>query len=250
MAWFTAYEKVQPYVVRIETMAGFGTGFLFAYNKGSSVAAIATASHVIVTAVDWKQAIKIWHPASKKTVYLEHDNRAAWLDRKHDAATILVTANLFKFPSDVLPLVPEDKVKKIGVEVAWVGFPHLEKSKICFFSGSISAHVSAGDSYLIDGVAINGVSGGPVFDDMGKEPPQLVGVVSAYLANRQWSESLPGLLQAQDLTPFHESIKRLKSIDEAKQQEQEEQKEVEQAKQGPEPAPPASPQQPLDKPTS
>ncbi len=53
MAWFTAYEKVQPYVVRIETMAGFGTGFLFAYNKDSSVAAIATASHVIVTAVDW-----------------------------------------------------------------------------------------------------------------------------------------------------------------------------------------------------
>jgi Trypsin-like peptidase domain len=224
-------------------MAGFGTGFLFAHNKDSSVAAITTASYVVVTALDWRQPVKIWHPRSKKTVYLEQDDRAAWVDRKHDAATILVTSKIFKFPPDVLPLVPERKIKRIGSEVAWLGFPHLEKSKICFFSGAISAHVGAGDSYLIDGVAINGVSGGPVFDDAGKTP-QLVGVVSAYVASRRWGESLPGLLQAQDLTPFHDTIKRLKSIDEAIEQEQEQQKRVEQSKQGPEPAQSSPPREP------
>jgi hypothetical protein len=156
MAWHVAYEKVRPHVVRIESMNGFGTGFLFAYTKPHTIAAIATASHVIASAVDWQQPMKIWHPASKKTVYLEKEHRAVWLDRQHDAATILVPANLFQFPSDVLSLVPKRKVKKIGAEVGWVGFPHLERTKICFFSGPISAHIGVRDSYLIDGVAING----------------------------------------------------------------------------------------------
>jgi hypothetical protein len=82
------------------------------------------------------------------------------------------------------------------------------------------------------------VSGGPVFDDVKDQSPQLVGVVSSYVANRQWGESLPGLLQAQDLTAFHESIQKLRTIDEAKEKEQEEQKQLEQSKQQPPATPP------------
>ena len=116
MAWHIAYEKVRPYVVRIETMEGFGTGFLFAYNKTHTIAAIATASHVIASAVDWKQPLKIWHPESNKIAYSEDDDRASWLDRKHDAATILVPSRLFKFPADVLPLVPEGRVRRLELK--------------------------------------------------------------------------------------------------------------------------------------
>jgi hypothetical protein len=43
--------------------------------------------------------------------------------------------------------------------------------------------------YLVDGVAINGVSGGPVFDDR----CHLAGLVSAYLPNRVApNTTLPG----------------------------------------------------------
>ena len=236
MQWFLAYEKIRPYVVRIETVEGFGTGFLFAYNKDHSVAALATASHVIETAADWRQAIKVWHPESKETLYLQVDDRAIWLDRKHDAASILIGGNALKLPSAVLPLLQADKVKKIGVEVGWVGFPRLAPHQICFFSGAVSAHLSAEDSYLIDGVAINGVSGGPVFSELKDATPELIGVVSAYMANRRSGESLPGLLQAQDLTAFHEHIEKLKSLDEAKEKEQEEQKQIEQKEQPPQSA--------------
>ena len=231
MHWYDAYAKIRPYVVRISTIDGFGTGFLFAYNKTRSLAAVATASHVIERAVDWRQPLKIWHPASKTTSHLEEKDRAAWLDAKHDAATMLIPAARIDFPKEVLPLVPQDKVKRIGVEVGWVGFPHLAPNNICFFSGAISANVGLDDSYLIDGVAINGVSGGPVFDDV----TQLVGVVSAYMANRRPGESLPGLLQAQDLTAFHDSIQKIKSLDEAKEQEKKgaEEKQAEASKQSP-----------------
>jgi hypothetical protein len=98
MAWHQAFGQVRPYVVRIETMNGLGTGFLFGYNKAHSVAALATAAHVIDAATEWKQPMKIWHSASKNTLYLEEENRVAWLDRTHDAAPILdaLTDSLFQ----------------------------------------------------------------------------------------------------------------------------------------------------------
>jgi len=231
MPWHQAYDKIRPYVVRIETMEGFGTGFLFAYNKDHSLAALATASHVIEDAADWKQPIKVWHPDSNATLYLEEGNRVDWLDRAHDAATILIGGDDLKLPSEVLPLLQADKVKKIGVEVGWVGFPRLAPKKICFFSGTISAHLADEDSYLIDGVAINGVSGGPVFSQK-EATPEIIGVVSAYMANRRLGESLPGLLQAQDLTAFHEHIQKVKSLDDAKQKKDEAQKQIQQKNQG------------------
>ena len=230
MAWDQAFGQVRPYVVRIETMGGLGTGFLFGYNKAHSVAAFATAAHVIDTATEWKQPIKICHWVSKKTLYLEEANRVAWLDRTYDAATILIPAGTLELPSEVLPLLAANKVKKIGVELGWVGFPALAPQKMCFFSGVVSAHIGATDTYLIDGVAINGVSGGPVFCEQKGSSPELIGVVSAYMANRRMGESLPGLLQAQDLTAFHEHIPKIRDFGEAKEKEQEAQKKIEQAK--------------------
>jgi len=226
MAWYEAYEKIRPYVVRIETMDGFGTGFLFAYNKDHSVAALATASHVIEGATDWKQPVKVWHPDSKKTLYLEEDHRVAWLDRVHDAASILISGDALKLPAEVLPLLQADRAKRIGVEVGWVGFPRLAPTKICFFSGAVSARLAAKASYLIDGVAINGVSGGPVFSELKNAIPEIIGVVAAYMANRRSGESLPGLLQARDLTAFHKHIQKIKSLDDAKEKERQAQKQI------------------------
>ena len=79
------------------------------------------------------------------------------------------------------------------------------------------------DSYLIDGVAINGVSGGPVFVSQ-KGLPELIGSVSAYILNRQQGDTLPGLLRAQDVSPFYQTINTFRSFDEAQEKQEEEQR--------------------------
>jgi hypothetical protein len=86
---------------------------------------------------------------------------------------------------------------------------------MCFFSGTVSAWQPAKKSYLIDGVAINGVSGGPVFHCPDPEKPQIIGSVSTYHANRATGETLPGLLRAQDVSHFHAAAARIRNIDEA-----------------------------------
>ena len=70
-------------------------------------------------------------------------------------------------------------------------------------------------AYLIDGVAIHGVSGGPVFFLTDTDGVQIVGIVSAYQANRATGESLPGLLIAQDVSHFHNLESRIQSMKKA-----------------------------------
>jgi hypothetical protein len=73
-------------------------------------------------------------------------------------------------------------------------------------------------AYLVDGVAINGVSGGPAFH-LGEHFPIIIGVVSAYIANRVTGETLPGMCVVGDVTRFHEVINHFKSMEEAKKKE-------------------------------
>lgn len=225
MSWLQQYKVVRKYLVRIETQQGSGTGFLFGYNGAKTIAAIATASHVIEEASDWKQPIRLIHYDSGEEVFLTDSDRAILLDRKHDSATILIKGNALKFPEETLPLLAADKYKSVGAEVAWMGFPSVAYPDLCFFTGHVSAFFGSNDYYLIDGVAINGVSGGPVFslykvDD--KETAQIIGTVSAYISNRVRGDTLPGLLRAQDISPFHATLQGFKDLDEARQKEEEE----------------------------
>jgi hypothetical protein len=68
---------------------------------------------------------------------------------------------------------------------------------------------------LIDGVAIHGVSGGPVFYRPAPDRVMTIGCVSAYQANRVGGEALPGLLRAQDVWHFHDVAAKVRSRDEA-----------------------------------
>lgn len=221
MSWQKAYEKIKPYMIRIESESGFGTGFLFAYTANNSLVAFATACHVVEDVEEWKKPLKIKHYASEKTIYLESKDRVILIDKQRDTATILVRSDVFDLPKVTLPLLPPDKVKKVGVSLGWTGFPSLSPQNLCFFSGVVSFYNLADESYLIDGVAINGVSGGPVFSEFGDSPPQIVGVISAYISNRRDGGSLPGLLKAQDLAILHKHISSLKSFNEAKQEKSE-----------------------------
>ncbi|MDP3057370.1 MAG: hypothetical protein Q8N37_02510 [bacterium] len=127
-----------------------------------------------------------------------------------------------------LSLISKGHTVKQGVEVGWCGFPSVAIDQLCFFAGYISCPIRQEESYLVDGVAINGVSGGPAFyiDPLTKEP-KFFGVISAYRANRATGEALPGLCIVRSVNSYQSTLEQINSIEEAKRKEEEEKKKLE-----------------------
>lgn len=218
-----------PYVFTVETPNGSGTGFFFAYNETRTIVAVATAAHVVERAFDWRLPIKLRHHVSQKEVFLDHGERVVLLDRQRDSASIMFQrARLadLALPDDPPDMIDPTKYKRIGSEVGWVGYPSVAFPHLCFFTGRISGFITSDDAYLIDGVAINGVSGGPVFAEGGSDKLHVIGTVSAYLPNRVRGDALPGLLRSQDITAFQETIKTIRSLDEARRKQAEDKTEA------------------------
>ena len=133
-------------------------------------------------------------------------------------------ASTIKLPSTPIPLLPSNAQLAIGAEVGWLGYPALAPSDLCFFGGRISAKQESTHAYLLDGVAINGVSGGPVLYSTQTEGIQIVGTVSAYMSNRTTGSSLPGLAVAKDVSHFHDTMRYVRSMDEAREKKREQEK--------------------------
>jgi hypothetical protein len=218
MKWSTYLQRIFPYIVSIETPDGSGTGFLFIYNKTKTIAGFATAAHVVDHADEWKEPIKLVHSITKKELFVTDEKRVIFLDLPRDSASIMLFDDFnIGLPRDTLPLIEANKTLRIGAEVGWLGFPSIAYPNLCFFTGRISARLDKYDSYLIDGVAINGVSGGPVIHiPTGTSSPRIIGTVTRYMPNRIYGDTLPGLLRVQDVTSFHNTIEALKSMDEAR----------------------------------
>lgn len=225
MDWNQIVEKITPSIVKIETPDCHGTGFLCFYNEEQRLlCGIATANHVVESAERWLQPIRIHHAGSQAPAFLKESDRVIFSDPQRDSAVIVMKASNLKLPEHPIQLRPPEDRLLIGDEVGWLGFPGMV-SELCFFSGNISARLDAGHAYLIDGVAINGVSGGPVLYRHATEGLQIVGTISAYMANRATGESLPGLSVARDVSHLHDTTRHLKSMDDAirKKREQESQ---------------------------
>jgi len=214
--WYGAVEVIEPHVVRILTPRGAGTGFLVACSPKGDLIALATAAHVIEHAHSWEDPIRIEHTKTGQAVLLKTEDRAVFIEAGQDTAAIVVSADKLPFPKEALPLAPEKKHLKVGNDIGWLGFPAISSTNLCFFGGRISAWISG--AYLVDGVAINGVSGGPAFH-LTAAGPVVIGVVSAYVPNRATGESLPGLAVVRDVTQYHEIVKEFKSLAEAKKEE-------------------------------
>lgn len=226
MNWDEIVEHVAPHVVKLETPNGFGTGFVCLYNQSKSMCGIATAAHVVSYANDWEQPIRIRHHSSGKSVLIKENERIVMVDEASDSALVMFSSSALDLPAVPLSLLPHDKHLSIGMNIGWLGFPGIDSETLCFFSGSISAHKQKQKyaSYLIDGVAINGVSGGPVFFSSETAGVQVVGTVSGYMPNRATGDSLPGLLVAQDVSHFHEVARFIKSVDEERKKKDESEK--------------------------
>ena len=216
-----AYEVIRQSVAKIETPQGSGTGFLVSNGKNKKICGIATASQVIHHAHLWQEPILITHETSQKSNFLHHSQRAVLSDPNADIGSITFVRGGIEFPENPIEITPLNRYLRIGSEVFWVGYPAVApQSTLCLFSGKISFWRQAEKVYLIDGVAINGVSGGPVFTVI-EGNIIIIGIISAYIPNRTTGEALPGLSIARDVTSLHNEINKFKSFDEAKEKEAE-----------------------------
>jgi hypothetical protein len=214
--WDAAIRIISPHVVRVETPTGYGTGFLAFYNYDGSWCGIATAAHVVSHADEWQEPIRIRSgDPSKSPRFLKADERVIFLDYPTDSAIVLFLKGELELPEVPIALLPMEEPCAIGVDIGWLGYPTIEPNTLCFFAGTVSARQTDRKAYLVDGVAINGVSGGPVFHCPDPDKVLIIGCVSAYHANRATGEALPGLLRAQDVSHFHGVAQFVRSMDEA-----------------------------------
>lgn len=130
----------------------------------------------------------------KKTIFIKQEERVIYRDWKTDSAVILFLKGDLQLPESPVALLPMGTLIDIGAEVGWLGFPSVAPHNLCFFSGNVSARQEFRNAYLIDGVAINGVSGGPVLHLTGTEGVQIVGTVSALVLIEQLAKHCPDLL--------------------------------------------------------
>ena len=214
--WRKAIEIVKPYVVKIDTLYGSGTGFLCAYTGNKLFCGIATAAHVVSESLLCKKSIRIQHFISGETKLLYASDRSIILDAKLDTAVILFEKGKIPFPEDTLTFISEKRALKAGNEIGWVGFPSVSPNDLCFFIGRISCWKNDSRTYLVDGVAINGVSGGPVFF-ISTNGIKVVGSVTAYLPNRVGAT--PGLSMVSHAEQFQIVIKTIKNMEDAKRKE-------------------------------
>jgi hypothetical protein len=197
MNWQASFDVIRQHVVRVETPTGAGTGFLAFYNHDRSWCGIATAAHVVRHEEQWQLPICIRAEAAPATeIFVEAGYRKIYLDRDTDSAIILFPKGELQLPDNPLPLMPISEPCGIGAKVGWVGYPSIARDNLCFFSGTVSAKPSP-NSYLIDGVSISGLSGGPVFHCSDPTSVQIVGCVLGYLP-----AAMLGLIRAQDVSHF------------------------------------------------
>jgi len=225
MNWDALISEISPHVVRISTPTGYGTGFLAFYNHDASWCGIATAAHVVAHADEWQQPIRITVEGNGSTICLGSNDRIIFLDRPRDSAVVFFVKGNLNLPQVPITLLPANDRCAVGSEVGWLGYPEIDSEQLCFFAGTVSARKDITNAYLIDGVAINGVSGGPVFHGHDVPHIQIVGSTSAYFPNMRGGQALPGLMRAQDISHFQDSANKIQSTDqEAKQRFEEEQR--------------------------
>jgi hypothetical protein len=107
--WHILVEKITPYVVKIETPTGHGTGFLCLYNDTQTLCGIATAHHVVQDADEWLQPIRIRHHQSNKTLLLREQNRLIMADPDTDSAVVLFEPGVLDLPKELIELLPSDR---------------------------------------------------------------------------------------------------------------------------------------------
>lgn len=207
-------------MVRIETPGGHGTGFIVKPPPEGKLTTIATANHVIDHADIWRQPMNITHFPSGKQVFLDVNSRVVNRNVPRDMAIVQFSGEGHAFPEPTLPFVgASDRINE-GAAIGWLGYPSIASMNLCFFYGHISAWLENDEAYLVDGVAIHGVSGGPSFILDINDQPIIVGLVTEYRPNMATGNALPGVSLVRAINPLlkfyaemEENIKKAKVQD-------------------------------------
>ncbi len=158
-------------------------------------------------------SITMGHEGSGKPLELTREKRRLQLDSGADTAALVFENETFELPSDLVPLIPAEKFLMPGAAVGWLGYPDVWSEQLCFFGGRVSCYSESEHAYLLDGVSIDGLSGGPVFHLAPDGEPVIIGVLSEYISNRTPRGPLPGLSMARDVFRFHALVEQFRSWD-------------------------------------
>lgn len=216
-SWDDVIDQVKTHIFHIETPGSSGTGFMIVSAADRSLCGIATAGHVVEYADRWHQPIQVTHYSSGRQVLLQPDTRGVFNHEALDVAAIAFDPKGIPIPAIALELSTKDKYLRVGNEVGWLGFPSVAPQELCFFSGRISAFLDSQGAYLVDGVAINGVSGGPAFTKNVDQTVTVIGVLTAYLPNVASGEILPGLSLATTVSEYYDVITSFDSVEDARE---------------------------------
>lgn len=221
-AWHNAVSLMSSNLVKIENCSCVGSGVLFQLPVGARYnRCVLTAHHVIEKALATKGPIVIT-PENDRKSQLTVSKWAIVDNEPHDHAIVMFNVSA-SFPAlcpyDTLPAT---KSFKPGVEIGWMGYPGLRLLKgappnvACFSHGYISAYLAQEQAYLIDGVSIHGMSGGPAFVCNDNGSIVLAGIVTNYFANRRPDGTvLPGMAMfrtIKSIQKYYESERARNSV--------------------------------------
>ena len=178
--WSRLVEEIKPYIVKIETPHGSGTGFQIGEDAKWAYAITVTAHHVIAFAEEWRLPIKITRETPSESLELPPAAPGGSRIRRtrQDASSLFLPV---KRHLPQITLHPASL--PVGTEVGWLGYPgSVSGGKLAFFSGRISVVLHEERNYLLDGVVLPGVSGGPVFTERDGRIA-IVGLVTSHIPN-------------------------------------------------------------------
>jgi hypothetical protein len=200
--WALPIREISSYVVLIDTPTARGTGTIILPPPGSTRLCIVTAFHVIAHAYRWHEPIKVEHFSCPNGVFLEYADRRITKNEDKDQAIIEFDSKEIKKPEKDISLIEQENRLLEGVEIGWLGYPGIADRTLCFFHGYISAWLESEEAYLVDGVAINGVSGGPAFLQDDKDQTTIVGLLTEYRPNIASGNILPGVSLVRGINPL------------------------------------------------
>jgi len=195
-SWSELIPKLEPLIYRVRAGDSLGTAFVIAVTgegDGGRHTMLVTAWHVVQDVVQTNELLDLVRSDGVLVSALAAGPIAIYPvgPPECDTALMLVSTGEPLVSPDVLLPMPLETMLPRGADLGWLGFPGLVYPELCFFRGVVSGYQETPPVYLVDGVAINGVSGGPAFDRTGL----LVGLVSAYVPNQvDHGTTLPGLM--------------------------------------------------------
>jgi hypothetical protein len=194
-AWPDIIPRLEPLVFRVHAGDSLGTAFVIGVSTsdGGRNAMLVTALHVVEGVLGNNKPLDLVRGDGVLISSLTAGPVAIYPvgPPECDSALIQVITREPLISQDALLPMPLETMLPRGANLGWLGFPGLVFPELCFFRGVVSGYQERPPIYLVDGVAINGVSGGPAFDRSGL----VVGLVSAYVPNQVApNTTLPGLM--------------------------------------------------------